>query len=441
MARRRRAVTTRSQTRKQKLVRLQPANAGTKKRPVKGWVLGPQNQNWAEREGGVQRPRWLTPKKPTWVEKFSNTFTPTRLGIGTALAAWGYNTFSKYKNYTDNYQVTQPKPLAGYLDKVNQFKTVEKQREMAPIRLRKMAGKKRRVYRRRPMRTKRRISRRRPRMMRRRGRRYPRSEFFRLLRKSTKRIRMGHYTSMKRYEKCCDVLELGEYDATLGGVEHGGLTYPERPTYYNLQSKLSELPNLMKLLKGDDKEFLEFRIDKVTLKVTVLNARAIAMDPNFRAPDGSGYWIPSETLLSEVANKQFYVNNTYVIHRRIENDAPTTVIQDWKKLQNASKGSIKFVNLFRQRGKMFQLPVTCGRTDRMIINETEVGTRKEGYALGWKQYTEDLDNIRIGNAGLILPALYPKGWDETTANIAPKLSVSVRVCSSVRKNVNSVDVI
>ena len=77
----------------------------------------------------------------------------------------------------------------------------------------------------------------------------------------------------------------------------------------------------------------------------------------------------------------------------------------------------------------------------MIINETEIGTRKEGYALGWKQYTEDLDNIRIGNAGLILPALYPKGWDETTANIAPKLSVSVRVCSSVRKNVNSVDVI
>lgn len=415
--------------------RLQNANAGTLNRRVPGHVLGPPNTNWAELEGGVQRPAWLTPKKPTWVAKglrYAKYGGLGTLALGSAaqLAYDIYNTPS----------AQAPKPLKGYLDKIykkKQFTTTKPETQiMAPIR--KTMRKQTRVI-------KRRFRKRAPRAFRgkRRGRRMrrgKRSPLMRAIRRTSKRIRMGHYTNEKRYLRVCDNLSVADFTVTnCTGTDSDFINGVAQ--YKDLSFRISSLPNLVARLGSTTDKFDEFKIDKITYKVRVLNARQLAMDPNYKAPDGYGQDvtpIPTKSML----NKHDYVPNTYVFHKRWQNDdRGSEDFTDWKKCRTGMKGSCTFVSLFRQKGKMFNTAITADRGDDIYINNTAILQKKHGAALGWQKNSTDIQDLKIGQGGLIIPGMSKKGWDNTTNNIKPLIRVSVRVCSSLRSNGGGIDIL
>jgi len=408
--------------------------------------LGPENRNWAELEGGVRRPAWLTPNKPNWAKtlaKYGRKAWQYRklaggiLGLGAGVA---YGILSG----EDAPKAVNRKPLPGYLDKLYPKKLSTQRKaittEMAPIR-RSMTKMRRRMR----VIKKRSFRKRAPRRMRgkRRGRRIGRgkgSPLTRAIRRTSKRIRMGHYTNEKRYLKVCDVIDVGDYLLTsLTGV--GAEQLSNVAKYRNLAFRISSLPNLVARLGSTSDKFDEFKIDKVTYKVTVLNARQLSMDPNYKAPDGSGQdAFPLPT--NQMTNKFDYVPNTYVFHKRWQNDDLADAdFLDWKKCKNGMRGACTFVNLFRQRGKMFNTAITADRADDVYINNTAILQKRHGQGLGWQKNTSSIQDLKIGQAGLILPGISKNGWDNIVSNIVPKLRVTVRVCSSLRANAAGIDIL
>lgn len=277
----------------------------------------------------------------------------------------------------------------------------------------------------------------------RRGRRMRRgksSALMRSIKRTSKKIKMGHYTNEKRYMRLCDVIDVGDYLLTsLSGA--GGESIANVAKYRNLAFRISSLPNLVARLGSTIDKFDEFKIDKVTYKVTVLNARQLSMEPNYRAPDGSGQ--DAVTLPPNImVNKHEYVSNTYVFHKRWQNDDLADAdFLDWKKTKNGMRGSCEYVNLYKQRGKMFNTAITADRADDVYVNNTAILQKKHGQGLGWQKNTTSIQDLKIGQAGLILPGITRNGWDALSTNIVPKIRVTVRVCSSVRSNAAGIDML
>lgn len=423
-----RAALTRAQSKAKGFVRAQQANAGTAARRVPGHVLGPQNTHWAELEGGVNRPSWLTPKKPNWVSK------AFRFGKYGGFAGLVGGTAYGLLSGNDTPKLRSKKPLKGYLDKLYP--------KMAPIRRRIVRTRKRRVHI-----VKRRYRKRAPmrrRMGRRRSRRGKKSPLLRAIRRSSKRIKMGHYTSEKKYDRCCDSIFLGDYSPLFFNAGPGLLDTEKTfaaAKYYPLQFTVANLPVLQSLLGTGYDKFNEFKIDKVTFKIKILNARAMQMDPNYRAPDGTGQTAATGTVggFNSMLNQQDYVTNTYVFHKRWQNDVENDQdFLDWRKCLVGQKGACTFVNLFKQAGKMFNTGITADRADTMYIQNVLTNTKKYGQPIGFQRVNE-INNLRIGQGGLILPGMTRTGWDNTQANVIPKIRVTARVCSTVRFNANGVD--
>jgi hypothetical protein len=253
---------------------------------------------------------------------------------------------------------------------------------------------------------------------------------------------MSHYTNIRRQEKICDTLDIGDFDChklTSGKILG-------QAKYRNLGFKISELPHLMAKLtplaagaSSNETKFDEFRIVKITYKIKVLNARALSMDPNYRCPDGSGQ--NTVTLPDKImVNKHNYVHNSYVFHKRYQNDDLTAFdFTDWKLIQDSMKGACEFVNFFRQKGKMFNTAITADRAQEIYVNNTPLFYKKHGQTIGWQKHDTSLMDLRIGQAGLITPGIHRLGWDEVLSNPNPQVRVSVRVCSVVRANKQSVD--
>ena len=426
--RRKRAV-TRAKAARLGYTRLQPANAGTLKTPVRGHVLGPPNRHWAEIEGGVQRPRWLTPKKPSWVPKLFKF--GKYAGLGGLVAGTAYGLLSG----SETPRLKNRKPLPGYLDRLYPKKSESK---MAPIRRRMMSRK--RILTRAPRRFKKRVGGKRRRAYKRRGRRMRRSKgpLMNAIRRTSKRIKMGHYTNEKRFLRICDVIEIGDYGLTTLPTPQSGLI-AGITKYRPLGFRIKSLPNLMARLGSTIDKFDEFKIDKITYKVTVLNARQLSMDPNYKAPDGSGQSTavaPVDTMI----NKHDYVPNTYVFHKRYQNDdLADQDFLDWRKTKVAMKGACTFVNLFRQKGKMFNTAITADRADDIYIDNTAIPNKKHGQPLGWQKFNDTIDELKVGQAGIILPGQTRTGWDGLNNNIYPSIRVTARVCSSVRSNAAGID--
>lgn len=440
MARRRRAVLTRAQARAKGFTRLQTNNAGTVARPVKGHVLGPENQNVWELEGGVKRPKWLTPKKPLWAKYLGKGLKYG--GIAGLVAGSVYDLYQASKQL-GNYK--KPTPLRGYLDKV-------KTTTMAPVRMMrkkmKYATRKRTIRRRRYRR--RAVPRRR--YGRRRFGRKRMSPLQKAIRRSTKRIKMYHYKNPYQFARGCDVIHLRP-SATedFFKVERGWSTGDKQPKlakYYNLKFFANQLPNLQEKLNATTfEDFTDVKIDKVIYKITVMNARALAMDPNFRVAEGTGQNAASSPTLKMIQPEE-YVRNSYVFHRRYDGDAGGTILSrdfdDWSAMQHCMKGAVQYVSFFRQKGKMFNTGV-YGNSYREISTEgggidQKTSLKKQGVPLGWvNKNTTDINKICIGRAGLILPSIHEKGWDNTTDNLVPHLMVQARVCWSVRNNAYSID--
>lgn len=420
--RRKRAV-TRAKAARLGYTRLQPANAGTLSNPVRGHVLGPPNRHWAEIEGGVQRPRWLTPKKPNWVPKlfkFGKYAGLTGLVAGTAYGLLSGSDTPKLKNR---------KPLPGYLDRLYPKKSESK---MAPIRRRKISRK--RILGRAPRRFKKRVGGKRRRAYKRRGRRG--SALQNAVKRTSKRLKMSHYTSVRRFERVCDTLEIKDIEAPylIGGGDKAALAQ-----YTNLGFKISALPNMMAKLGSTADKFNEFRVVKVTYKLKVMNARALQMDPNFRCPDGSGQNAVTGPTIT-MANKSDYVHNTYVFHKRYQNDNLTSAdFTDWRKCSDSMKGACTYISLFRQKGKMFNTAITADRADEIYVNNTPLLYKRHGQSIGWQKTNTALEDLTIGQAGIIMPGITKNGWDNTTPNITPTIRVTVRVCSELRANAASVD--
>ncbi|MBG0744959.1 MAG: hypothetical protein IV298_16140 [Cylindrospermopsis raciborskii KL1] len=434
--RQKRQAITRAEARRRNFIRPQAANAGTAARPVAGHVLGPQNQHWAQLEGGVQRPAWLRPQAPNWFNTAKNIVKYG--GLGGAIAATGYELLSGYWTPKD----TNRKPQSGYLDRLypKKYKPFEAKNlyqvaKMAPIRKkyvrrgRKRLRTVRRRYRKRALRA---VRRRRVYKGRRRSRRS--SPLIRAIKRSSKFIKMGHYTMPDRFRKCCDVIDIADFECTPGSVDAiSGVA-----KIHDLSFKIDNLANLKDLLTGGTKDdFSEFRIDKIVYKVTCLNARNLQMDPNFKPPDGTGQdalTTPSVVM----ANKWDYVPNSYVFIKRFQNDPLTNAdFTDWSLIRRSDKGVATFQNFFRQRGKMYNMPIIVDRADEIYMNSTAVTRKRHGTALGWQTYSAGIMDLRIGAGALIMPGIFPKGWDNTIMNIKPKLRITARICSSVRCNVKS----
>lgn len=258
---------------------------------------------------------------------------------------------------------------------------------------------------------------------------------------------MGHYTNEKKFERCCDSILIGEF-SPLTLAAGPGLTDTEKTAaqakYYSLHFTPNQCQVLQSKLGGSNfDKFNEFKIDKITYKIVIMNARAISMEPNYRAPDGSGQTVAQGGGATQtMSSVQDYVTNTYVFHKRWQNDVESDQdFLDWRKCLVGQKGACTFQNLFRQRGRMFNTAITADRGDNIYINNTtEFTNRISGRPLGW-QRNATLGALRLGQAGLIVPGMTRNGWDNTTPNLIPKIRVTARVCSTVRFNANGIDMI
>ena len=425
MARQRRQAVTRAKAKKLKFTRLQVGNAGTKARKVPGFVLGPENQNVWELEGGVKRPKWLTPVKPKWTRYIGKGIKYG--GIAGLVAGSAYDLYQASKQLN---QYKKPTPLPGYLDSLYPKKkeTVQK---MAPIRRmkknQKFAVRKRTILRRR--------YRKRAPLRRRYRRRGPSSRLQRTIRRSTKRVIMRHYKASNMYRKVCDVINIGEYFEPPQG------TSPPLAKYHNLAFTIADLPRLNDVLAEPGfGGFRKVRIDKVTYKIVVENARQLAMDPNYRAPNGEGV-TASDPPVNMEHPEEYAKKNSYIFHRRIENDvlATSSDFGDWGVLETAQKGAITYVSFFRQKGKMFNTAAAFTKRIDYSYNGINQTKKIDGVPMGWFDVGTLPTNLQIGNAGLILPGMHDKGWDGTTANPYPRLGISVRVCATVMGSKKSID--
>lgn len=424
MTRQKRQAVTRSKAKNLKFTRLQVANAGTKARKVPGFVLGPENQNVWELEGGVQRPTWLTPNKPKWTRFIGKGIKYG--GLAGLVAGSAYDLYQA-SSQLNNYK--KPTPLRGYLDSLYPKKS--KETKMAPIRRmrkqQKYATRKRTILRRR--------YRKRAPLQRRYRRRGPSSRLQRTIRRSTKKVVMRHYKRANMYRKICDVINIGDYFEPPTG------TSPPLAKYHNLAFTVADLPRLNEVLvQPGIGGFRKVRIDKVTYKIVVENARQLSMDPNYRAPNGEGV-TASEPPVNMAHPEEYAKKNSYVFHRRLENDvlASSSDFGDWSLFECAQKGAITYVSFFRQKGKMFNTAAAYTKTISYSYNGINNSKKIDGVPMGWFDVGTLPTNLQVGNAGLILPGMYTKGWDGETNNPIPRLSVSVRVCSTVMGSKSTID--
>ena len=431
MATRRRRAITRSQAKAQGLTRYQTnqGNIGTAKRPISSKVYFKENAAFNEFHAGVQRPKWLTPKKPTWAQYLGKT-----VKYGGIAGLVGGSIYQLYDDYTRLKQIKRQKPLPGYLDKVYpKTTTTTFSTTMAPLRQTKRIAT-RRAY--RLKRRYRKMARHTPKRRYTRKRRFNKRKggdlFLRNLRKAKRlRLYMKPWRMTNTYRRGCDFINLGHIECPTDMVS-GNAPLAQ---YHTLEFNPTMLPNLQAILGNEFGKFKEYRIDRITYKVICINARRLAMEPNYVPPDGTGV-----TGENHMAHPEEYAKkNSYVFHYRQENDDINTgEFNDWSKFQFAKPGTLQYITFFRQKGKMFKCPVTT--TIRSQIG-TGTSTASDflnrdlhGARLGW--IDKDLANqnkINIGKAGIIVPGVRSMGWDSSIANPKPKLEVSVRICWSARE--------
>lgn len=238
------------------------------------------------------------------------------------------------------------------------------------------------------------------------------------------------------YRRGCDFINIGNIECPIDSVSGAA----PKAQYHTLEFNPTALPNLQNILGSEFGKFKEYRIDRITYKVVVINARRLAMEPNYIPPDGTG--VAGEEHMAHP--EEYAKKNSYVFHYRQENDDINTgVFEDWSKFQFAKPGTIEYVSFFRGKGKMFKCPVTTtirsqigtGTGSSSFINKDTHGAR-----LGWiDKDTSGQSTINIGKAGIIVPGVRHKGWDDTTLNPVPKLEVSCRVCWTARECGYSMD--
>lgn len=435
MMRRKRAV-TRSKAKALNFVRKQGGNAGTRLRPIKSFILGPQNTHWTDLEaGGVQRPSWLTPRRPNWVGKVLKY--GKYAGFGGLVAGEAINLLSGNKTP----QLGSRKPLPGYLDRLY-TKRIEHEKTMAPIRKR-MRANKRRVVRRRPFRRPKRKMRVRKRGMRRRGKRGG-GVVGRAIRRSTKmRVNMNSYMKQITSAKTCDVITIKNVTLPRGNnTPVGSINDPAAPQYININVNTANLPNLQQYRGSTTsvnvQRFTQWRIDQITYKIKVLNARQLYMEPNYREPDGGGRFVTLAGPYGQVLNYQKYANNKFAIHKRLETDnLADAEVTDWDIVFNARKGSIEWISLFKPKGRMIRAGAFSD--SNISVSDTSVARAKKrhGIPLGWMDF--DFGNVNVGQMGIIIPGIQRFGWDGLTPNIQPVIEIEARVCCSLRANANSLD--
>lgn len=250
---------------------------------------------------------------------------------------------------------------------------------------------------------------------------------------------MGHYTNSKRYLRVCDVVG---FTSDFVPNKCSGATsladYAGVAQWYDLSTNISGLPNLAANLGTGTNQFDEFKIDKITYKVQVLNARQLSMDPDYRAPDGTGQ-NTAATPTQTMAKKYHYVQNCYVFHKRYQADNTTSsAFLNWEQVAFAQKGAATFVNMFRSKGKMFNTAITAQKQETLYVDGTANTVKKDGIPLGWQKYVATTMDLNVGQAGLIVPGAFTYGWGGST-NPVPQIRVTMRVCSTLRTNSNSID--
>lgn len=254
---------------------------------------------------------------------------------------------------------------------------------------------------------------------------------------------MGHYTNEKRYKRVCDVLHFStDYKTSTCTGASFLADFCGTAQYYDLSRNINQLPNLMANLGSTTDKFDEFKIDKITYKVQVMNARQLANSINYRAPDGTGQNTATGSPSALMINPQNYVHNTFVFHKRYQNDVQTNYsgfdFLDWAKCANAQKGACTFVNFFRQKAKMFNTAITAQRADTLYIDGTAINTKKDGVPIGWRKFDGTIGEQNIGQAGLIMPGIWSYDWTGAS-NAKPVVRVTMRVCTSLRTNAVSAD--
>lgn len=349
----------------------------------------------------------------------------TSAGAAAAGAAASY-AYNSAKNYISD------KVIEG-IDYLNPWTKTK----MAPLK-RKMASKKRR-FRTIPIRRYRKATPRRRFKGRRRSYRKKLSPLQRAIRKTSKRIKMGHYRAPNMYRKVCDVVNLESY-LKCPFVATGDAEKPYLAKYNRFTVDLASLPNLQNLLNENTfGDFQEFIIDKVVVKVVVKNARMLSMDPNYKAPDGHGTnQYTSETTMAHP--EEYAAKNSYVFHKRYERDTQSSGdFTDWSLFQYAQRGAITYTNFFRQKGRMFD--IGCFTTKLMDIEYagSSASISKKGQPLGWMNKETAPSNLKVADFGIIMPGIAYKGWDKTNINPNPELEVSCRVCARVRNSAFSID--
>lgn len=324
--------------------------------------------------------------------------------------------------------------LAGIQYGARQLYNYVNSTTMPPTRSTKRYVPKRRAY--RLKRRYRKMARRAPKRRYMKKRRYVKRKggdlFIKNLRKAKRlRMYMKPWRMTNTYRRGCDFINLGHLEFPTDAVS-GNAPLAQ---YKTLEFNPTQLPNLQAILGNEFGKFKEYRIDRITYKVVVINARRLAMEPNYIPPDGSG--VEGENHMAHP--EEYAKKNSYVFHYRQENDDINDgVFSDWSRFQFAKPGTLQYVNVFRQKGKMFKCPVTT--TIRTQIG-TGTGTHSDflnrdlhGARLGW--IDKDLvfqERINLGKAGILAPGVRHKGWDGTTDNPRPKLEVSCRVCWSARE--------
>lgn len=327
------------------------------------------------------------------------------MAAGAAAGATGAYGAGKLYNYlTDGHSTTTMAPIKKYNKRVTKRKLVYR-------RFRKVA-------RRMP---KRRYKRR----YRRRG-----DSFGRNLRKTKKaRFNMRLYRQPNLYRRGCDYVPL----ATISPPTDASGVSPVAK-YHSLELGIASCPNLTALLGNTFGKFQKFKIDRVTVKVVCINARRLAMEPNYKSPDGTG--ITGEfTMLHE---EEYAKKNSYVFHYRIDNDnIDDGPFYDWSNFQFARPGTIEYCSFFRGKGKMFKVPISTTKRTQIqtgLGQDTFINKDETGVPMGWlDRNIANREHINICKAGIIVPGMNKKGWDGTTDNPIPILEVSARVCWSVKE--------
>nr|UOF80438.1 hypothetical protein [Cressdnaviricota sp.] len=242
------------------------------------------------------------------------------------------------------------------------------------------------------------------------------------------------YTKTYDFNRGFDHIDFGPVKPELGTTANVSANAKLKVLSFTIGdlARLKEKLNSFTSAAGNSNHNKLFRIDKIVYKVLVENAKALTMDPSFKAPDGSG---------TNMTNEQDFVNNSYVFHLRSEQDdqADTNSFTDWSYLKYARKGAVKFVSLFRQRGKMFPCSFRVIQKNTNQEAATDLVTRKDNINPGWIRYdASGLNTFPVKLANIILPGLDGKGWDGQV-NMTPQLRVTARVYWSTKGNLYSID--